>query len=106
MKNFIHRQGGITETIYNQKAKTLREELLTVGVEKTMHNGADEKFAITITYLLSVASRSVELFKSSKVAQKRALINFVLSNPSLNRGKVQYKLKKPFDIIERLSICK
>lgn len=61
---------GFTETIYKKKSKELREELTEVHVESAMHNGADEKFAMTVSYLLSVSSRAFELFKSSKVEQK------------------------------------
>ena len=58
---------------------------------------ADKDFAITVTYLLDLASRAYELFQSSKVDQKRQLLNFVLSNLRLEGKKLLYDLKKPFD---------
>lgn len=97
--------GSITEDEYNKKAKSLREEQIEIQVEKKMHDGADEKFAMTLSYLLTVCSKAHEIFKSSKVEQKRALINFVLSNPSLKRGKLVYTYKKPFDVISKGSNC-
>jgi len=49
--------------------------------------------------LLSLASRAPELFESSKVEQKRKLINFLLSNLKLRGKKLEYTLNKPFDVL-------
>ena len=40
---------------------------------------------------------ALENFKSSKVEEKREIINLLLSNLSLNDGKLSYTTKKPFD---------
>ena len=40
---------------------------------------------------------ALENFKSSKVEEKREIINLLLSNLSLNDGKLIYTTKKPFD---------
>ena len=63
-------------TLEKQKERDLISELET-------NSHADEDFAITSIYLLELASRASELFKSSKVEQKRRLINFILSNLQL-----------------------
>ena len=62
------------------------------------HSEADEDFAVTSIYLLELANRAHELFKVSKVDQKRQLINFVLSNLQLKGDKLLYQAKKPFDL--------
>ncbi len=69
------------------------------------HTEADEKFGITVNYLLNLASRAHELFESSKIEQKRQLINFLLSNLQLRGKKLEYKLKKPFDVLVNLQNC-
>jgi site-specific DNA recombinase len=69
------------------------------------HNFADEKFSITLIYLMELASRAYELFKSSEVEQKRQLINFTLSNLTLTGKKLSYDYKKPFDILCSLPNC-
>ena len=61
------------------------------------HTLADENFIITVNYLLDLSSRAYELFQSSKVDQKRQLLNFVLSNLRLEGKELLYDLKKPFD---------
>ena len=60
---------------------------------------ANEKFGITINYLLNLTSRDYELFESSKIKQKRQLINFLLSNLRLKRKTLLYQVNKPFDAI-------
>ncbi len=62
------------------------------------HTVADEQFSITLTYLLDIVSRAYELFESSKVEQKRQLINFVLSNLQLKGKKLIFTVRKPFDL--------
>jgi hypothetical protein len=60
---------------------------------------ANEDYSITLIALLNLCSRAPELFKSSKVEQKRQLINFLLSNLQLRGKKLKYTLKKPFDVL-------
>ena len=51
--------------------------------------------------LLDVCSRADILFDapSSKVAQKRLLLDFVLTNITLDGEKLDFTLKEPFDVI-------
>jgi len=63
---------------------------------------ADEIYSMTLISLLNICSKAPELFKSSKVEQKRALINFLLSNLQLRGKKLEYTLKKPFDVLVNL----
>ena len=40
----------------------------------------DEKFGITINYLLDLASRAYDLFDNSNIERKKQIINYLLSN--------------------------
>ena len=40
-----------------------------------------------------------DLFESSKIEQKRKLINYVFSNLELKGATLRYSLKKPFDLM-------
>ena len=64
---------------------------------------ASEEYYITAAYILNLASKAHTLFKSSKVDEKRLLLNFVLSNCVLDGDKLRYDLKKPFDGIFSLA---
>lgn len=85
------------EEIVKEKEKE-QEDLLE---QLKDHGKADKVFVITASYILDIASRAVELFEaeSSKVDQKRYLINFVLSNLKLDGEKLVFDLKEPFDAL-------
>ncbi len=46
-----------------------------------------------------------ELFESSKTTENRELINFVFSNLSLRGRKLEYTLRKSFDMLLNLPHC-
>ncbi len=66
---------------------------------------ADENYSMTLISLLNICSRAPELFESSKVEQKRQLINFLLSNLQLRGKTLEFELKKPFDVLVDLQNC-
>jgi site-specific DNA recombinase len=63
-----------------------------------LHN-ADKEFGITLTSIISLASRAYEIFESSKIEQKRQLINFMFSNLRMNGEKLRFNLRKPFNLM-------
>lgn len=69
------------------------------------HSDGDKAFVIGASYLLDVCSRAVELFdaESSKLEQKRYLLNFILSNATLEGEKLHLTLKEPFEDIINMS---
>ncbi len=69
------------------------------------HSAGDKAFVIGASYLLDICSRAVELFdaESTKVEQKRYLIDFILSNATLDGEKLQFTLKEPFEAVIALS---
>jgi len=56
----------------------------------------------TIELLLDLATNAYELFKSSKLHQKRRLLQIVFSNFILRDGSLCFSLKKPFDMMVNL----
>lgn len=69
------------------------------------HSAGDKAFVTGASYLLDVCSRAVELFdaESTKVEQKRYLIDFILSNVTLEGEKLQFNLKEPFEAVIALA---
>ena len=57
---------------------------------------ADEQYYFTASYLLQMARRAPEIFKSSKPDIKRQLFKLVLSNPTINDGTLCATIRKPF----------
>jgi hypothetical protein len=56
---------------------------------------ADENYSTMLIPFLNICSRAPELFESSKVEQKRQLINFLLSNLKLRGKNLEFELKNP-----------
>ena len=69
------------------------------------HSDGDKAFVIGASYLLDVCSRAAELFdaETSKLEQKRYLLNFILSNTTLEGEKLHFTLKEPFEDIINMS---
>ena len=109
IKNKINRlldlylERSINEPTYNSKNKDLERQLAKIKTEKEIHEGADGDFKKTVVTALQLANKASELFESSKISEKRDLINFVFSNLSLRGAKLDYALRKPFDMMVNLS---
>jgi len=54
---------------------------------------------MTTSHLLEIDSRSSDIFSRSKPHEKRALLNFVLQNRTLDGEKVRYTAKFPFNVV-------
>jgi hypothetical protein len=60
---------------------------------------ADEEYYLTSEYLLWLASKASELFKSFEPQEKRILLKATLQNLVLDGRKVRFDWVKPFDKI-------
>jgi len=90
---------GITNDMYDRKLKEYKEKQQDLFIQMEEHSRADEDFYLTASKVLSLANRALEIFESSEVNEKRALLNFLLQNPMLNGRNLVFKLKSPFDVI-------
>ena len=97
--------GRITKDEYDKKAYEFKQAQHDLNIKLKQYTEADEKFGITVNYLLDIASRAYSLFKSSKIEQKRQLINFLLSNLRLEGKTLLYDVNKPFDAILNAHEC-
>ena len=95
----------ITQDEYDEKAYELKQRQYELTDRLNRITKADEDYSITLITLLNLCSRAPELFESSKVEQKRQLINFLLSNLQLRGKKLEYTLKKPFDVLINSDYC-
>jgi site-specific DNA recombinase len=94
---------SITQDEYDKKAIELKERQRQINAELKIHNDADEQFAVTLTSLISLASRAYEIFESSKITEKRQLIAFMFSNLRMNGAKLRFDLKQPFNLMVNLN---
>ena len=92
-------EGKISEDRYKKFSTSLEERMDEVNSQLEKLGNAEKNYYITAKYLLDLANRAYELFKSSEVDEKRQLINLVLSNLKLKGKRVVYDVNKPFDAI-------
>ena len=90
---------SITTDDYDKKCHELKNKQFKNNEIMRNYLKADQNFKITVNTVLSIASKAFELFESSKIEQKRKLINFVFSNLELKGATLRYSLKKPFDLM-------
>ena len=90
---------SITKDEYDKKKNKLTIELHNLRTKISKHADADEDFAITVEYILDIASRTYELFKSSGIDKKRRILNLVFPNFFLNGSKLEYTIRSPFNML-------
>lgn len=89
--------GNITKEVYEKKR--IEYECLQNNITDKLSKfqKADEQYYITIALILDIADRAYDLFESSEVNEKRAIINFLLTNCQLDGKKLSFTLKTPFN---------
>jgi len=97
--------GSITIDEYDKRFSRYRDEQEKIEIRLKQFRQADDQYYITATTVLSVASRSYELFKSSKPNKKREILRLVLSNCTLTDENLCYDLKEPFQTILTYASC-
>ena len=90
---------GITDDEYDKFYQSFREKVAEIDTRLSILQEADDNYYITARYLLELANRAYELFKSSEVEERRQLIKLVLSNLRVEDKIVRYDAIKPFDTI-------
>ena len=63
---------------------------------------ADSKFKDAMCDILTLVSKSYDLFESSKTDQRRQLLGFVFGNLKLEGSSLRYILRKPFEVFSDL----
>ncbi len=96
--------GKINLPFYERKSaewEAERERLMSLI---SGHQRAESAYFKEGVDLLELASRARELFQSQEPAEKRKLLNFVLSNSSWREGRLTATYRKPFDLISETAV--
>ena len=68
------------------------------------HSRADYDYQTTVATVLSVARRAKTIFdNSSEPARKRAFLNYILQNPTVNGKKLYFTIASPFNLVLELA---
>jgi site-specific DNA recombinase len=87
--------------IFEKMVKDIEKQQKSIMDDLQDHSSGDKAFVIGAAYLLDICSRAVELFdaESTKLEQKRFLLDFILSNATLDGEKLHLTLKEPFEAV-------
>lgn len=97
--------GLITDEEFKQRSTKYRIEQKSVENKLKNLRQTDEEYFINANYLLNLANKAPEIFKSSKVEVKRQLIKLALWNPTLNGVTLNASIRKPFsELAKRPSV--
>lgn len=100
---FDYAKQRISADEYNEISSVLKEEQYKLEDEMSSLTQADERFSIALGTVLSLGSNAYDIFSSSQVETKRAILNIVLANFKLDGQKFSYDLRKPFDWVQSLN---
>lgn len=95
---------SITKDTYDKKHQEYADKLQLLEVELSEHREADYEYQTTVSTVISVARRAKDLFENcSDLMQKRAFLNFLLQNPTVNAKKLEFSIVSPFNLVLELS---
>lgn len=91
--------GRITQEFHDEFANELTSRQQDLNDRLILLTNDNKSFQITASYLLDLAQRADQLFKSSEPALQQKLLGFVLSNIKLTDKKLTYDVNDPFKSI-------
>jgi hypothetical protein len=74
----------------------LKDKQYDINIQLDEHTKADESYYITASTVFNLAKDALELFESSEVPEKRAILNYILSNYTVNEKTPCITMRSPF----------
>ena len=99
----IPRERRITKDIYDKKHQEYADKIQLLEVELSEHRKADYDYQTTVSVVLSVARRAKTIFESSEPHEKRAFLNYLLQNQTVNAKKLEFTMRSPFNLVLELA---
>ena len=90
--------GVISNEGFKERSNKYRIEQKSIEHKIKNLRQTDEEYFLNANYLLNLANKAPEIFKSSKVEVKRQLIKLVLWNPTLQDATLTAAIRKPFSL--------
>lgn len=94
---------SITKDEYDKKLQQFKDEQYRLDLEAEEHTKADHDFKLTLSRVFSISRRASNIFTRSEPQEKRALLNFLLQNPTVDGKKLDFTLRKPFNLVLELA---
>jgi len=67
------------------------------------HTKADETYYLTVATVFAIAKGALELFESSEVDEKRAILKFIIQNYTVNEKTPCITMRSPFNEVLSLA---
>lgn len=96
---------SITPDDYDKKLQDLKDKQYGLNVELDEYTKADHQYHIHVGTVLNLSRRIGEIFESSETGEKRAILNFLLQNPTVNGKTLGFTLRSPFNTVLELATC-
>jgi hypothetical protein len=94
----------ITKSTYDKKHQEYADQLQLLEIELSEHRKADHDYQTTVATVISLARRAKPIFEnSSEPSEKRAFLNLLLQNPTVNGKKLAFTLASPFNLVLELA---
>ena len=91
---------GITKDVYDKKHQEYADKLQLLEIELSEYRKADYDYQTTVATAISLARRAQEIFDGcSEASEKRAFLNLLLQNPTVNGKKLDFTLASPFNLV-------
>ncbi len=87
---------SITKIDYDKRLKEFKEKQYQINIQLEEHTKADESYYITASTVFNLAKDALELFESSEVDEKRAILNYILQNYTVNEKTPCITMRSPF----------
>ena len=96
---------SITQDEYDKKLQQLKDQQYRLDLEAEEHTKADHDFKLTVSRVFSMSRRAGSIFKRSEPQEKRMFLNYLLQNPTVDGKKLEFTLRKPFNLVHELAVC-
>lgn len=100
----MHLDGCITSTQYDKKLQELKTKQSVLNIEMEEYGEGDYRFHINVKRVLDLSRRMKAIFDSSEVMEQRAMLSYLLQNPTVKGKKISYELKKPYNLVLELAL--
>ncbi len=98
-------EGHLTGETYQKKKLELELRRKNLHTAIGEHMNGDGEFKTALCGLVTLIRKAPEVFRSSNITEKRALLGLVFSNLSLEGSTLRYSLRNPIGMFAGVSNC-
>lgn len=100
----LYVDGKLDEVTYQrQRELLLSEKHAAMDRLSAANDELDDKYLVTANRIFELAKQARTLWNQRMPAERRELLEMVVSNPQLDGSSVRYEMKKPFAILAEMT---